>query len=225
MRLLWAALWVLALAVDEASSGGACDELRRTAQREIIASPPHGLGLALQRLRATKAARLACGLLAVPPGGVRVRLRAGRYHAAAGGAALRLTPADSGLDGAPITYEPFGDADEVSISAGLAIPASAFTAWRGGIVKADLAALGLNASSLGSISRRCVDQRPEGFEAGPTMLEVFFADRAMPVSSERADQVVRDPRFFDEGSRSDCRIPPIGPLRRSVAAEQPSGAA
>ena len=224
MRLLWAALWVLALAVDEASSGGACDELRRTAQGEIIASPPHGLGLALQRLRATKAARLACGLLAVPPGGVRVRLRAGRYHAAAGGAALRLTPADSGLDGAPITYEHFGDG-EVSISAGLAIPASAFTAWRGGIVKANLAALGLNASSLGSISRRCVDQRPEGFEAGPTMLEVFFADRAMPVSSERADQVVRDPRFFDEGSRSDCRIPPIGPLRRSVAAEQPSGAA
>ena len=38
------------------------------------------------------------------------------------------------------------------------------TAWRGGIVKANLAALGLNASSLGSISRRCVDQRPEGFE-------------------------------------------------------------
>ena len=95
-----------------------------------------------ERLRGAKAARLACGLLAVPPGGVRVRLRAGRYHAAAGGAALRLTPADSGLDGAPITYEPYGDG-EVSISAGLAIPASAFTAWRGGIVKADLAALDL----------------------------------------------------------------------------------
>eukprot|EP01052_Picozoa_sp_SAG31_P038881 SAG31_NODE_5279_length_2636_cov_1.657864_3_plen_274_part_00 len=151
-------------------------------QLEIVVLPPHGLVTAMQRLRAAKTARAAAGLLSVPPGGIRIRLRAGRYYAASGSApVLRLDAADSGLASAPIIFEPYGDG-EVSLSAGMPIPASGFTAWRAGVLRADLATIGMNASSLGSISRRCTDQRPEGFEEGPTMLEVFFDGHAMPLA-------------------------------------------
>ena len=148
-------------------------------------SPPHGLHTAQHCLRSTTASSTTDrGARGIPTGGIRVRLHAGRYTAPVGdvaSAVLRLGPEDSGGDGAPVIFEPYGDG-EVSISAGLRIPASAFSPWRNGILQADLVSLGLKISSLGNISRRCTDQRPEGFEEGSTMMEVFFDDRAMPLA-------------------------------------------
>jgi hypothetical protein len=79
--------------------------------------------------------------LAGPPplGGIAVQVRAGVYALTN---SLRLTPADSGTESAPVIYRNFGR-EKVILSGGKAI--TGFAPYRGQILKADVGAQGFKA--------------------------------------------------------------------------------
>ena len=121
----------------------------------VRASAPHGAaeaaadGSAARPFRSIHAARNHLRMLrqrSADLGAVTVLIGAGRYPP------LELQPEDSGTASAPVTYQAERSDGSALISAGVHIPASAFSPWAGhaGALKADLSTLPIEFGALGS---------------------------------------------------------------------------
>ena len=147
------------------------------AQSGSVAAPLRSVTAARDRLREMRP---------LPAGGATVQLHAGAHHAP-----FALTgAADSGRPDAPIVYIS-APGERATVSGALPVPASAFQPWSGGaagVLRADLAPLGITAPMLGGMQiptsegsmnfGSCQHDKAELFWGGEAMTLARFPNKA-----------------------------------------------
>eukprot|EP01046_Picozoa_sp_COSAG06_P076672 COSAG06_NODE_24577_length_658_cov_1.550984_1_plen_194_part_01 len=104
-------------------------------------------GSAARPFHTIEAARDALRSRHLHTGGATVVIHGGVYGP------LTLDPSlDSGRSGSPIAYVAAENSTAV-LSGGVTVPRSAFRPWRGAVLRADLAALGITSAQLGSMNQ------------------------------------------------------------------------